>query len=102
MRERNRNDPDNSNNNIGFRVVASHGLWVRPEMSRGDRCGTEARAGEPCLPEERRGLSLAGGSLSTPSGEYIRAPPSVVGFDRLSRAADGRTLGRGTHPASSI
>ena len=22
--------------------MASHGLWVRPEMSRGDRCGTES------------------------------------------------------------
>jgi hypothetical protein len=33
--ERNRNNPDNSNNNIGFRVVVSHGLRCRPEMSRG-------------------------------------------------------------------
>jgi len=35
VRERNRNNPDNSNNNSGFRVCASHGLWVWPEMSRG-------------------------------------------------------------------
>jgi len=41
---RNRNNPDNSNHNNGFRVVVSHGLRVRPEMSRGIRCGTEARA----------------------------------------------------------
>ena len=31
---RNRNNPDNSNNNIGFRVAASHGVPTWPEMSR--------------------------------------------------------------------
>ena len=34
---RNRNEPDNFNNNIGFRVVCSTSLCAMPEM----RCGDE-------------------------------------------------------------
>jgi len=69
VRERNSNNPDNSNNNIGFRVCASHGLRVRPEMSRGDRRAAVAAGPRRwqvtrwCLPKERCGLSLAGGGL---------------------------------------
>jgi hypothetical protein len=31
---RNSNNPDNRNNNIGFRVAASHNIPHRPEISR--------------------------------------------------------------------
>jgi hypothetical protein len=32
---RNNNHPDNRNNNLGFRVVVSHGLLMSPEMQSG-------------------------------------------------------------------
>ncbi|MBW1781292.1 MAG: SUMF1/EgtB/PvdO family nonheme iron enzyme [Deltaproteobacteria bacterium] len=32
---RNRNNPDNRNNNIGFRVVLAHGFSILPEMRDG-------------------------------------------------------------------
>ena len=47
---RNRNNPDNRNNNLGFRVVVSHGGLGRPEMSRVHGRATEAAKGELARP----------------------------------------------------
>jgi len=47
---RNRNEPDNWNNNIGFRVVVAHGLLFWPEMPHGrPRWAAEAlKSGVAC------------------------------------------------------
>ena len=47
---RNRNTPDNRNNNIGFRVAASHGIPPWPEMSRVYGRVAEAIKGELARP----------------------------------------------------
>ncbi len=47
---RNRNEPDNWNNNVGFRVVVAHGLLCLPEMLHG-----RPELGSRGV-EERRGL----------------------------------------------
>ena len=68
---RNRNNPNNRNNNIGFRVVVrstlipSVGLGIRmtcgtPEM----RCGLITRTLPPRQKEERRGTSLAESTIT--------------------------------------
>jgi hypothetical protein len=47
---RNRNEPDNWNNNIGFRVVAAHGL-----LSPAGNAAQQTKLGSRGV-EERRGL----------------------------------------------
>ena len=39
---RNRNDPRNRNDNLGFRVVVAHDTLSLPEILRGDRSADEA------------------------------------------------------------
>jgi len=39
---RNRNNPNNRNNNIGFRVVVAHNFLLLPEMPGGDSFPAEA------------------------------------------------------------
>jgi len=56
---RNRNNPDNSNNNNGFRCV-SHAFLRMPAMPRVARWRTAYRADAGRGFERRRGLSLAG------------------------------------------
>jgi len=73
---RNDNNPDNSNNNIGVRVVGSHGLWGRPEMSRGSRCGTEARADDRSA---RRAARPAPGRRQPVTAGRIQNSPTLRG-----------------------
>ena len=86
---RNRNNPDNRNNNQGFRVVVSHDLLDRPEMP----CAHERTA--EATKESRRGLLLAVGRNTTP-GEYTTGVASWVLHPEatpplgIAEAAEGR------------
>ena len=56
---RNRNNPNNRNNNVGFRVVLAHGFPILPEMPGAPSCGVPGRG-----PEESAGRGAgSGGSL---------------------------------------
>jgi len=60
---RNNNQPDERNNNIGFRLVVAHDFPCMPEMPPGYGWAAEALCFRSTL-ESWRGLSLAGFPLS--------------------------------------
>lgn len=67
---RNRNNPTNRNNNIGFRIVVAHDLLPELEMPRGPGCGAEAKK------EDRREPFPAAPRVATPgAGQIGRARP---------------------------
>jgi len=79
---RNRNNPNNWNNNVGLRLVVSHVLLF------GRKCRPANGAARGRGFETRRGLSLATGHARR--GKYKRAPLPVVG-----RPLFGSTPGAG-------
>lgn len=61
---RNRNNPDNFNNNVGFRLVLSHNIFPLPEVPHRPRTAVEANISAGLLP-----------ARDFISGKYTTCPP---------------------------